>query len=134
MKKILAVLVIVIMLATLSGSAFAYGQQLTAAEAGQIAMNYAGVNSQSAVCTKNHQDYENGRLVYELEFYAGDRKYEMHVDALTGAVTDYETEYIGGYSQPAYNGYNQPAGNNYSPPAYNAPYCGGWDDWDDWDD
>ena len=39
-------------------------------------------------------DYEDGRMVYELEFYAGGREYEYDVDASTGAIV--KSSYEGG--------------------------------------
>lgn len=37
-------------------------------------------------------DWENGRYVYEVEFFAGDRKYDLDYDALTGEVLAEESK------------------------------------------
>ena len=38
-------------------------------------------------------DYEDGRKVYEIEFYKGGIEYEFDVDAETGAIVDFEKDY-----------------------------------------
>ena len=42
-------------------------------------------------------DYEDGRMVYELEFYADGAEYEYDIDASTGAVVKFSQE--GGRTQ-----------------------------------
>ena len=42
-------------------------------------------------------DYEDGRMVYELEFYANGAEYEYDIDASTGAVVKFSQE--GGRTQ-----------------------------------
>ena len=37
-------------------------------------------------------DYEDGRMVYELEFYASGAEYEYDIDASTGAVVKFSQE------------------------------------------
>ncbi len=37
-------------------------------------------------------DYEDGRKVYEVEFYKGGVEYEFDIDAETGAVLNYEKD------------------------------------------
>ena len=39
-------------------------------------------------------DYEDGRLVYEGEFFYSDLEYEFEIDAATGAVIDWDMESI----------------------------------------
>ena len=46
-------------------------------------------------------DWEDGRQVYEIEFYADGTQYEMDIDALTGRVKDFSAEYHDGYGQSA---------------------------------
>lgn len=115
MKKI-AVAVIAAMILTMSVCAFAAGQGLTAAEAKQAAVKFAGVNMDDASFTKVRLDWDDGRQVYEIEFYVGATEYEMDVDVLTGAVSDFSREYHG-YLGNSYGGHYD------------------HDDWDDdWDD
>ncbi len=59
------------------------------------ALSHAGVAAANAVFTKVQQDYENGRVVYEIDFYSGNTEYDYEIDATTAAVLsfDYETDY-----------------------------------------
>jgi len=141
MKKAVAMAVMVMMVLALSVSAFAAGQ-LTVEDAKQAALNYAGVRASEATFTKAYQDWDDGRLVYEIKFYANGTEYDMDVDAGSGRITDFSTEYHGGYSQPFYGGCNQPANGGYYGYDYDwddrYEYDYDWDDrydddWFDWD-
>ena len=88
MKRILVLALAAAML-LMSVSALA---EITLEAAKQIALEKAGVAAGDAVFTKMHQDHDDGRAVYEIEFYAGDAEYDMDVDIATGEVTDFETE------------------------------------------
>ena len=57
-----------------------------------IALEHAGVSESEATVEKIKFDYEDGRMVYEVEFYTADTEYEYDVDALTGALVKYESE------------------------------------------
>lgn len=63
-------------------------------EAKSIALKRAGLSAGDVVFTKAKQDYEDGRLVYEIEFYKKDysAEYELDIDAYSGAVLKYEIE------------------------------------------
>lgn len=52
----------------------------------------AGVSAAQAVFTQVEQDYENGTLVYELEFHTATHEYDYKIDAATGAVYSREAE------------------------------------------
>ena len=62
----------------------------------QAAFAHAGVDGSQAVVSEVDFDYEDGRMVYEIEFYAGGAEYEYDVDASTGAVVKFSRE--GGHS------------------------------------
>ena len=49
-------------------------------------MSHAGVSERDARITKIKLDMENGILVYEIEFYVGNRRYEYNIDANTGEI------------------------------------------------
>ena len=92
-----------------------------------------------ATFTKAHRDWDNGREVYEIEFYANNTEYDMDVDVNTGRIMSFSKEYHGGYgrfnNQPAVN--TQPAPSFHNQPASHYGYYD--DDWDDmydrdWDD
>ena len=63
---------------------------LTEAEARTIALRRAGL--ETAVFTQLKLDRDDGKAVYELEFRAGGMEYDCDVDAVTGAVLDYDAE------------------------------------------
>ena len=95
-----------------------------------------------ATFTKAYQDWDDGRMVYEIEFHANGTEYDMDVDVNSGRITDFSTEYHGGYSQPFYGGCNQPANGGYYGYDYDwddrYEYDYDWDDrydddWFDWD-
>lgn len=74
------------------------GSAITADEAKANALSHAGLTSNQVTFVKSKLDYENGRQVYEVEFYTQDQKeYDYEIDALTGEVIryDYDTEYHG---------------------------------------
>ena len=61
-------------------------------QAKQIALDKAGVKAEDAIFTKAYADHDDGRAVYEIEFYVGTTEYEMDVDIATGEITEFETE------------------------------------------
>lgn len=65
-------------------------------QARQAALAHAGVSSADATFTKTELDRDNGRTVYELEFYAGGTEYEYEVDASTGSIL--KSEQKGGHA------------------------------------
>ena len=119
MKKAVARVMVVVMMLALGATALAEGGQLTVNQAKQEALNYVGVKASEANFTKAHRDWDDGREVYEIEFYANNTEYDMDVDVNTGRITDFSSEYHGEYN----------AQSTYSQPAY-----GAYRDWDDWDD
>ena len=100
MKKVLAiVMLVVVMTLSLGTTAFADGGPLSLNQAKQTALDYAGVNASEAIFTKAHRDWDDGREVYEIEFYVGHTEYDMDVDVNTGRVTDFSVELHGGYGR-----------------------------------
>lgn len=95
MKKLIAMIMSVLMMLGLGTTAFADNGPLTMEQAKQAALDYAGVNVSQATFTKVHKDYDDGREVYEIEFYANSTKYDMDVDVCSGRITDFNTEYHG---------------------------------------
>lgn len=73
-----------------SGNTAATSAAITLEQAKGIALNHAGVSTDAAYFEKAKQDYEDGVLVYEIEFKAGRTEYEYEIDAQTGAIRDYE--------------------------------------------
>ena len=66
------------------------------ARAKQIALDHAGVSESDTSFLMAKQDYENGVLVYEVEFYvaATGSEYDYEIDATTGEIRgfDYDAE------------------------------------------
>ena len=121
MKKIAAVIMTMILM-TLSVTSLAIGKGLTIDEAKQKALEYLGLNAKEVTCTKAYMDWEDGRKIYELEFFCNGTEYEMDMDVVTGSITHLSKEYHGNY-------------NLY----INGEYYGDFDyddhdDHDDWDD
>lgn len=59
---------------------------ITAERAREIALDHAGVSASKAVFVKTRLDREDGRQVYEVEFYAGNLEYDYELDAVSGKV------------------------------------------------
>ena len=73
------------------------------AKAQEIALAHAGVKPADATITKSKLDYDDGRQVYEVEWYANGAKYDYEIDVATGEVvkSDYETKAVVGTSNGA---------------------------------
>ena len=61
------------------------------------AFAHAGLEASQVTMGEVDFDYEDGRMVYELEFYANGAEYEYDIDASTGAVVKFSQE--GGRTQ-----------------------------------
>lgn len=60
-------------------------------EAKQIALTHAGLTAEQVTFIKSGIDTENGRKVYDVEFYTNDHKeYDYEIDPHTGEVLDYD--------------------------------------------
>ncbi len=64
---------------------------VTLEKAKEIALADAGV--ENAEFKKAKTDYDDGRKVYELEFYTDSAEYEYEIDAQTGSITDKDVDY-----------------------------------------
>ena len=56
------------------------------AAAQKIALEHAGVKAADATITKSKLDYEGRRQVYEIEWYAGGKKYDYEIAVDTGEI------------------------------------------------
>ena len=52
----------------------------------KIALEHAGVKATDATITKSRLDYEDRRQVYEIEWYAGGKKYDYEIAVDTGEI------------------------------------------------
>lgn len=57
-----------------------------------IALGHAGLSASQVRFTHTRMDREDGRMVYEIEFYEGRVEYEYEIDAATGRILDYERD------------------------------------------
>ena len=76
--------------ATTQSSVAATAQTVTGAvdeeTAQKIALEHAGVKATDATITKSKLDYEGRRQVYEIEWYAGGKKYDYEIAVDTGEI------------------------------------------------
>ena len=64
-------------------------------EAKEIAVTHAGFTTTEVFFTKINLEKEHGYTEYEIEFYKDRVEYEYTIDASTGAVLEYDSEYDG---------------------------------------
>lgn len=79
--------------ANYSGSSTNTSASVTVDQAKTIALNHAGQTADTVRFEKAEQDYDDGVLVYEIEFKAGSTEYEYEIDAQTGEIRDYEWDH-----------------------------------------
>ena len=72
------------------------------------AFAHAGLDATQVTMGEVDFDYEDGRMVYELEFYANGAEYEYDIDASTGAVVKFSQE--GGRTQTGSSAGSAPSG------------------------
>ena len=92
MKKFAAAILTAGMLAVFGASALASGN-VTMEQAKQTALNRAGVAASDVRFTKAHKDRDDGRMIYEIEFWKGNPEDDVEVDAQTGKVRDFDVGY-----------------------------------------
>lgn len=94
MSKSLSVALALLMM--IGGSAVALGEassvDLTMEAAKEIALTHAQLTEADVRMTKMSQDYDDGRMEYEIDFALADVEYEYEIDAETGAVLKSSTE------------------------------------------
>lgn len=61
-------------------------------EAKNIAANHAGLQDGSYTFSKSKLEEDDGMFVYEIEFFSGFREYEYTINAVTGAIVDFEID------------------------------------------
>ena len=73
------------------------------AKAQEIALAHAGIKAADATITKSKLDYDDGRQVYEIEWYANGAKYDYEIAVATGAIVDssYEAQTVVGTGSSA---------------------------------
>ena len=73
------------------------------AKAQEIALAHAGVKAADATITKSKLDYDDGRQMYEIEWYANGAKYDYEIAVATGEIVNsgYEAKTVVGTGNSA---------------------------------
>ena len=61
----------------------------------EAALKHAGFSASDATFVEAEYDYDDGRMVYEVEFHVKGTEYDSEIDAQTGEVVKYKTEQNG---------------------------------------
>ena len=95
MKKLIALILAIIVVLSVSVTAFAAPADLiTKEEAKEIALNHAGYNADEVKFTKAKLDRDDGRYEYEIEFRTDDYiEYEYSINAENGRILEFDREY-----------------------------------------
>lgn len=76
---------------------------ITENQARQIALDHAGLSASQVTFLKSRLDYDDGRQVYDVEFYSSDyTEYDYEIDAATGDILSYDSD-AEGYAPPTAN-------------------------------
>lgn len=67
-------------------------QKITPDEAKAIALSEAGFKEEEVRLLKVQRERDDGRLVYEVSFYAGKTEYEYTIDAVSGDIVEYDVD------------------------------------------
>lgn len=92
-----------LILAAYGGVSVLGASAVTADEAREIALSHAGVEASQVQRIRVHEDHEQGRAVYEVEFNSGNEEYDYEIDKESGHITkyDHDTKYRRGYGAAA---------------------------------
>jgi uncharacterized membrane protein YkoI len=67
-------------------------EKLTATQAEAIALKHAGLSASDVRMGYTEYDFDDGRYIYEVEFYSGRTEYSYSIDAYSGDVLEYERD------------------------------------------
>ncbi len=76
----------------------------------EAALKHAGVSASDATFVEAEYDYDDGRMVYEVEFYSGNKEYDYEIDAATGSIVGYDYD-IENYTIPSSDNAGTSSGN-----------------------
>ena len=96
MKKLAAVIVAVMMMVGCV-SAFAAGAPMTKEAAMQAVLDYSGLTADQVTFTKVCQDYDDGRMEWDIEFVSHGIEFEFEVDINTGRIREADRDYADRY-------------------------------------
>ncbi len=96
MKKLIALLLSLLVVFSLSVSAFAAPSEnlISKEEAKKIALDHAGYEESEVRFIKAKLDFDDGRYEYEIEFRAdGNLEYDYSINAVNGKVVEFDRDY-----------------------------------------
>lgn len=80
------------------------------AKAKETALSHAGLTASQVTFLEVKLDREDGRMVYEVEFYSGNKEYDYEIDASTGSIVGYDYD-IENYTIPSTGNTGTSSGN-----------------------
>lgn len=75
--------------------------EITQEQAKAIALEHAGVAEADATFYRAEKDFDDGRAVYEIEFYVGNTEYDYEIDQESGRILQFDSDIEGWSGQPA---------------------------------
>ncbi len=64
--------------------------QITAEDAKQIALQHAGLTAAKVNFIKVKTEMENGKMIFDVEFYTDTKEFDYEIDATTGKILSYD--------------------------------------------
>lgn len=81
------------------------GSYIGESRAKEIALNHAGLSASQVTFVRSQFEYDDGRALYDVDFWSGNKEYDYEIDALSGAIVSYDFD-IEGYT-PSSSGSTQ---------------------------
>jgi uncharacterized membrane protein YkoI len=93
-KSIIAIMVLLVLVFTVLplGTFAADSGYIGAERAKEAALEHAGVTSAQAAFVRANLDYDDGLVVYDVEFYSGTTEYDYEIDALTAEIREFDRD------------------------------------------
>lgn len=92
LRTILAVALIALLLVGCTPAISPDAATISREEAIEIALDHAGVSAGEASRLQAKQDWDNGILEYDVEFFCNGFEYDYEIDAITGQVLRHEKD------------------------------------------
>ena len=93
-----------------TGSSTGSASYVGEAKAKETALSHAGLSASQVTFLEVKLDRDDGRMVYEVEFYSGNKEYDYEIDASTGAIVGYDYD-IENYTIPSTGNTGTSSGN-----------------------
>ena len=74
----------------------------------EIALAHANIKTEDLLFSKSTLDYDDRKVVYDVEFFAQDKEYDYEIDASTGNIISFDTDMEYNFIPPVTSS-NQPA-------------------------